>query len=611
MTMRPLVLLPFLLSLATLQAQSTDWIYYTSNHGSNLPTFTKVDGGGAAITAVEFSNDITVEGISYHSSGGAEDILLIKVTPTGDVAWAKHIASDNDLSIGSLTIDDQDRIYLRFGVSGFLNTTVMADDTLLSVPSNMSLRNLMIRVSPTGDVDRAYVGSIGISITAAGNEVYALSSATSGAVLQKWNSDLQLISTIPLGLLEMQYTAIAVNAAGFIAIAGSEFMLDSMEIQGTIVPNDPTDKNEAFVFVLDPAGNLQWVRSYGSMNLFSERPYGIAIADDGRVFVATNSDTTFTFAGTGFPGITGYEGDIGLLLAYSSTGDEEYAIPSYTSSYSSTFRDVIIDADGNTVATAYTVGSGLVNGTAVTAPGQVYVSVLMKLDPLGNMTMFYQPILSTINTMSALANGLGQGPDGAYYLGGYGYFFNVDCTPTSPNLVNWRYYVQRIVEQDPILPHAAFSWSANGSEVAFVNTSSNATSSAWDLGDGATSTDPDPTHWYGATGIYDVILTATFGICTDTAMAQVNVLTMGTLEHPAEVDFALFPNPAAGQVRLRSSIPILGIQLVDVTGRMVNIPMASPNSSDVVMDVNGVAPGRYIMSIRTASGSMVRPLVIE
>lgn len=510
-----------------------------------------------------------------------------------------------------MTIDDQDRIYLRFGVSGFLNSTVMADDTLLSVPSNMNLRNLMIRVSPMGDVDRAYVGSIGSAITAVGNEIYAVSSLTSGAVLQKWSSDLQLISSIPLGLLEMQHTVIAGNAAGYIAIAGSEFMLDSTEIQGTIVPNDPANQNEAFVFVLDPAGNLQWVRSYGSMNLFSERPYGIAIADDGRVFVATNSDTTFTFAGTSFPGIATYEADIGLLLAYTSTGDEEYAIPSYTSSYSSTFRDVIIDADGNTVATAYTVGSGLVNGTAVTAPGQVYVSVLMKLDPLGNMTMFYQPILANVNTMSALANGLGQGPDGAYYLGGYGYFFNVNCTPTSPNLVNWRYYVQRVVEQDPVLPQAAFSWTSDGPQVTFVNASSNATTSAWDFGDGGTSADADPIHMYGAPGIYDVVLTATSGICTDTALVQVLLLTTGTAEHPAEAELAVFPNPSAGQVRLRSAVPVLGIQLVDVTGRMVNIPMAGTSSSDLVMDVNGVAPGRYTLSINTASGKMVRKLVIE
>lgn len=609
MKLRSLILLALLLSLATLHAQSTDWFYYTSNHGSNLPSFTKVDGTGAAITAVEFSGNITVDGVTYNAAGGNEDILLIKLTPAGAVDWAKHITSGDDLAIGSLAIDTQDRIYLHFIVSGFA-TTVLADDTLLTVTSNQP-RGLLIRVSPTGDVDRAKVGFTGSSITVKGTVIYAISSQTAGAELQKLNINLQLFATFPLGILEMQYPVIAVNAAGYIAIAGSEFMLDNMDIQGTVVPNDPTNKNEAFVFVLDPAGNLQWVRSYGSMNLFSERAYGIALADDGRVFVATGSDVTFTFAGSSFPGNATYAADIGLLLAYSSTGAEDYAIPSYTSSYSSTFRDVIIDSDGNTVATAYTVGSGLVNGTPVTSPSQVYVSVLLKLDPLGNMTMFHQPILANVNTMSAVATGLGQGPDGAYYLGGYGYFFNVNCTPTSPNLVNWRYYVQRIVEQGPVLPQAAFSWSHNGLEVTFANGSSNATTSAWDFGDGATSADPDPTHIYGAQGIYDVVLTATFGICTDTALVQVILLTTGTAEHAAEVDLALFPNPAAGEVRLRSSAPVLGIQVVDVTGRMVDIPLAGTNSSELVLDVNGVAPGRYTVSIHTTTGTLVRGLVVE
>ena len=609
MKLRSLILLPLLFSLATLHAQSTDWIYYTSTHGSNLPTVTKVDGTGAAITAVEFSSSITVDGVTYNAAGGNEDILLIKLTPAGVVDWAKHITSGDDLAIGSLAIDTQDRIYLHFVVSGFA-TTVLADDTLLTLTSNQP-HGLLIRVSPTGDVDRAQVGFTGFSITTAGTVIYAISTPTAGAELQKWNSDLQLLATVPLGVLEMQYPVIAVNAAGYIAIAGSEFMLDNMDIQGTVVPNDPTNKNEAFVFVLDPAGNLQWVRSYGSMNLFSERAYGIALADDGRVFVATNSDITFTFAGTSFPEIAPYAAEVGLLLAYSSTGDEAYAIPSYTSSYSSPFMDVIIDADGNTVAAAYTTGGGLLNGTPVSNTAPLYV--LIKLDPAGNMTMLYQPIQANINPMTAYPNSLGQGPDGAYYVGGYGKLFSVNCTPTPTALIGtlWRYYVTRVVEQDPVLPQAAFSWSHDGLEVTFANGSSNATTSAWDFGDGATSADPDPIHVYGAQGIYDVVLTATFGICTDTAMAQVLLLTTGTAEHPAEVELALFPNPTAGQVQLRSSAPVLGIQVVDVTGRMVHIPMAGTNSGELVLDVKGVAPGRYTVSIHTTSGTVVRGLVVE
>lgn len=604
---RTLAVLLCILSLATLHAQSTDWVYYTSTHGSNLPTFTEVDGQGAAIMAVEFSSTITVAGVTYGSMG-SDDILLIKVTATGTVAWSKHIAAVNDVWIGSLTIDAADRIYLRFSVSGF-NTTVMADDTLLTVPSDQYARGLMIRVSPTGDVDRAHVGAIGDMITAVGNEIHALGTGSAGTVLQKWNSDLQLLSSLTLGTLQMLHSVIAIDPAGYIAIAGSELNLDSMEIQGTPVPNDPTDQNEVFVILLDLNGNLLWVRSFGAMTTLAERPNGIAVTDDGRVFVATASDTAFTFAGTSFPGIPTYQNRIGFLLAYSPNGDENYAIPSYTKALTSTFWDVIIDADGNTVATATTVGGGLVNGMTVPTSAQLYV--LMKLDPAGNMTMLYQPIHANINPMSAFGFSLGQSPDGAYYLGGYGMFFNVNCTPTDIPGYGWRYYVTRVVEQDPILPQAAFSWSANGPEVTFVNASGNAETSTWAFGDGVTSTDQDPIHMYGASGTYDVILTTTSGICTDTAMAQVSVLTTGNAEFSHAVALTVFPNPALDHVRIHSSVQVLSIQLVDITGRPLNIPVAGTNSGDLIMDVTGVAAGRYTMAINTITGRMARPLMIE
>lgn len=57
-------------------------------------------------------------------------------------------------------------------------------------------------------------------------------------------------------------------------------------------------------------------------------------------------------------------------------------------------------------------------------------------------------------------------------------------------------------------PRAAFSSAAENLVVTFTNSSANATSYAWDFGDGGTSTDENPVHTYAEAGDYDVTLTA-------------------------------------------------------------------------------------------------------
>ena len=49
----------------------------------------------------------------------------------------------------------------------------------------------------------------------------------------------------------------------------------------------------------------------------------------------------------------------------------------------------------------------------------------------------------------------------------------------------------------------------NWNEVTFTNYSANATSHAWDFGDGNTSTETSPVHTFDGCGTYEVTLTAT------------------------------------------------------------------------------------------------------
>jgi PKD repeat protein len=64
-------------------------------------------------------------------------------------------------------------------------------------------------------------------------------------------------------------------------------------------------------------------------------------------------------------------------------------------------------------------------------------------------------------------------------------------------------------DDDPAKPTASFTYANDGREVSFTSTSKNATTFAWDFGDGATSTDQNPVHTYEAYGDYTVKLKVT------------------------------------------------------------------------------------------------------
>jgi len=66
--------------------------------------------------------------------------------------------------------------------------------------------------------------------------------------------------------------------------------------------------------------------------------------------------------------------------------------------------------------------------------------------------------------------------------------------------------------EDPVIPTAEFSYEPaeiiQYDEVAFMNTSTDADSYAWDFGDGGSSTDMDPTYMFSNSGTFTIKLVA-------------------------------------------------------------------------------------------------------
>jgi gliding motility-associated-like protein len=101
----------------------------------------------------------------------------------------------------------------------------------------------------------------------------------------------------------------------------------------------------------------------------------------------------------------------------------------------------------------------------------------------------------------------------------------------------------------PVAAFAAPDTICLGNAVNFTNASTQADQYAWDLGDGNTTTDSDPTHTYTAAGTYSVQLVSSNSCLSDTATVDVVVLTQ------ASASFTVGGDTCALQVEVTSTSP--------------------------------------------------------
>lgn len=124
------------------------------------------------------------------------------------------------------------------------------------------------------------------------------------------------------------------------------------------------------------------------------------------------------------------------------------------------------------------------------------------------------------------------------------------------------------------IPVAAFSTTTDDALAAsFINNSQNASSYIWDFGDGATSTDINPTHVYTEPGSYDVSLIAFSACGSDTTLLE--VFLANAVHEPSQYGYSLdtAPNPFSSQVwvsyELNNASEKASIVASDMLGRVI------------------------------------------
>jgi PKD repeat protein len=146
-------------------------------------------------------------------------------------------------------------------------------------------------------------------------------------------------------------------------------------------------------------------------------------------------------------------------------------------------------------------------------------------------------------------------------------------------------------------------------EVSFTNTSTNATTSSWDFGDGYTSNATNPVHGYFTSGTFTVTLIVTNADgCDDTTSTTIQAQTTGLNEFATS--FVLYPNPTNGLLTIQNTHQTNGtIYIFSATGTQVLSTQFA--GSDAHIDLTDLNRGIYFVQITNDLGLMSTHRVVK
>jgi len=97
--------------------------------------------------------------------------------------------------------------------------------------------------------------------------------------------------------------------------------------------------------------------------------------------------------------------------------------------------------------------------------------------------------------------------------------------------------------------------------------------------------------------------------CASTLEDVVVDVATGMNEWSSE-GMTVWPNPAQEQLNIRVDGSLNGVELLDVTGRVVGIA-AQANGNEAKLDVSGMAPGEYLLRVRTNERTALQRIVVR
>ncbi|MGB0429460.1 MAG: PKD domain-containing protein [Bacteroidia bacterium] len=161
---------------------------------------------------------------------------------------------------------------------------------------------------------------------------------------------------------------------------------------------------------------------------------------------------------------------------------------------------------------------------------------------------------------------------------------------------------------------AAFVGNDIGSQkIEFANNSTNANKYRWDFGDGNSSTDAAPTHWYKQDGSYTVKLTAS-NRCNENENETEVTVTASGIDNSPQGNILLYPNPTQGDlfVTYSGNANINNVLVYTVSGQVIktNSKAVSENTIKILLP-NALSKGIYVAHLVTDKGIILQNFIVE
>jgi PKD repeat protein len=159
-----------------------------------------------------------------------------------------------------------------------------------------------------------------------------------------------------------------------------------------------------------------------------------------------------------------------------------------------------------------------------------------------------------------------------------------------------------------------FSFTIDQSFVTFTNLSQNADEYHWNFGDGQWSNEINPSHTYDLPGLYNVELTASNDVCTDSVIQKsVLIETSSSEEYIENLCVEISPNPSNGKflLYLNQNIPYCEIEIHNIYGSLVDYKKIVNPGNSVPIHLSNVKNGYYLMTVKSPGNLSIIKIILN